>query len=131
MTPPDPVGPLSDLVTRWREEAERYERDGALVPAASLLRRVAEEAEAAVRDWRHQELTVAEAAEESGYSPKTLRRMVREGKIPDSRPEGSQGEITVRRRDLPRKPTVERDDALSEAVARHVERVDEGGGEDP
>lgn len=114
------MSPFEELVARLRREAELLRRRG-LEREARLEESIAEDVEAALRDWRHEELTVAEAADESGYSPKTLRRMVREGRIPDSRPEGSKGKIRVRRRDLPRKPGAERNQ-VREAVQRHVEQ---------
>ena len=44
--------PPRELADRWREEAERYEVDGAMVRADKLLRRVAAELTAAWQDWR-------------------------------------------------------------------------------
>ena len=41
------LAPLRDLADRWREEANRYEVDGAMVRADKLLRRVAAELTAA------------------------------------------------------------------------------------
>lgn len=117
-----PRDPLADLAAGLREEAALFRRRG-LEREARLEESIAEDVEAAVRDYRREELTVAEAAAESGYSEKSLRRMVREGRIPDRRPSGSQGgAIRIRRRDLPRKPGAERD-AVSDAVARHVDRA--------
>lgn len=113
------MSPLDDLLARLRREAALFRRRG-LEREARLQESVAEDVEAALRDWRHEELTVAEASEESGFAEKTLRRMVREGRLPDSRPDGSRAEIRVRRCDLPRKPGAERDDAVREAVRRHV-----------
>lgn len=119
------MSPLAKLVERLRREADLLRRRG-LEREARLEESIAEDVEAALREHRHEELTVAEASEESGYAPKTLRRMVRENRIPDARPEGSEGEIRVRRRDLPRKPGAERE-PVREAVARHVERAGGGG----
>lgn len=115
------MDPVADLLARWREDAEVLRRHGRDDQADRLERR-ADEVERALRDRRHQELTVAEAAAESGFAEKTLRRMVREGRVPDPRPDGSRAEIRIRRADLPRKPGGGRDD-VSEAVARHVGRV--------
>ena len=117
--------PLERLVARLQEEAELLRRRG-LEREADLEESIAEDVEAALRDWRHEELSVAEASEESGYSEKTLRRMVRQGRIHDSRTPGSREEIRIRRRDLPRKPGAERD-PVEDAVSRHVERVVGGG----
>lgn len=93
----------ADLVARWRVEADAYERDG--VPGhAALLRRVATELEGWWRSYESEELTVAQAAAESGYSRDRLRELVRARRLPDARPPGSRGEIRLRRADLPRKP---------------------------
>lgn len=115
------MDPLEALTTRLREEATLLRRRG-LEREARLEESIAEDVEAALREWRHEELTVAQAAEESGYSEKSIRRMVREGRIPDSRPDGSRETIWVRRRDIPRKPGAERN-PVSDAVERHVGRA--------
>lgn len=65
--------------------------------------KVAREMEAAAREHWNEELTVSEAAEWSGYHEDTIREAVREGRIPDSRPPGSQGRIRVKRKHLRRK----------------------------
>lgn len=112
---------LDAAVSRLREEAVTLRRRGA-PRQAEALESAADDFAEALRNYRAEELTVAEAAEESGYCQKSLRRMVREGRIPDSRTPGSQGEIRIRRRDLPRKPGAERN-AVSDAVSRHLEKV--------
>lgn len=98
--------PLADLTERLRRDADLFRRRG-VDREADLLESVAEEVEATVCDYLHAELTVAKASEESGFAEKTTRPMVR-GRIPDSRSEGSEGEIRVWRRDLPRKPAGDR-----------------------
>ena len=97
-----------NLPDRWREMADDYERDGALVRGDSLLRRVADELEIAWREFEAEELTISQAAEESGYSEYHLRELVREEKIPGRHRNGSQGEILIRRCDTPRKPGAQR-----------------------
>jgi hypothetical protein len=91
---------LDELAARWRDQADAYARDGATGQAA-VLHRVADELDAAWRAWREAELTIAEAAAESGYSTDRLRELVAEGKLPAV---GGRGELRVRRVDLPRKP---------------------------
>lgn len=93
--------PAEALVTRWRDEADEYERDGALVPAARLLRRVADELENAVPAYRLEPLTVKQAARESGYSESRLRDYLNNGTVPNA---GEPGAPRIRRCDLPRKP---------------------------
>lgn len=95
---------LERLAEEWRHRAEERADEGALLDGGKLYRKVARELEAAVREHQNEELTVAEAAEESGYHEDTLREYVREGRIPDARPPGSQGRIKIKRKHLPRKP---------------------------
>lgn len=70
---------------------------------------IVDDIESALRAHVQEELDLAAAAAESGYSKKRLRELVREGKIPDVRPDGSSGRIRIRRCDLPRKPGRERE----------------------
>jgi len=96
----DLLGALAQL---WREEASVLRRRGASVQA-DVLEQVANELETRVEAWATQDLSVAEAAIESGYSEDHLRELVRKGRLPDTRPVGSEGRILIRRCDLPRKP---------------------------
>lgn len=82
-------GSVADLVGRWRHEAGILRRRGA-VPQAEALESCAAELEEAVRAHTLAELTIAQAAAESGYSESQLRR-----RFP--------GQPTVRRADLPQK----------------------------
>jgi len=91
---------LAELAARWREQAEGYARDGATGQAA-VLRRVADELEQGCRAWCEAELSLAEAAAESGYSTDRLRELVAEGRLPSA---GAAGALRVRRADLPRRP---------------------------
>lgn len=95
---------LECLAEEWRRRAEERAEEGALLDGGKLYEKVVRELEAALREHMNEELTVAEAAEESGYSEDSLREMVREGRIPDTRPPGSQGRIKIKRKFLPRKP---------------------------
>lgn len=95
---------LERLAEEWRRRAEERAEEGALLAGDKLYMKVAAELETALREYNNEQLTVAEAAEESGYSEDSLRELVRDGPIPDSRPPGSQGRITIKRKHLPRKP---------------------------
>lgn len=75
---------------------------------ADLLEKVVIEYRQAIRRYDEEQLTVAQAAEETGYSAEHLRQLVRTGKLPDPRPPGSQAQIRIRRGDLPRKPWSDR-----------------------
>jgi len=90
---------VPDLVRVWREQAEAYERDGQ--PGAPLLRRVADELETWLAGYGDTALTLVEAARESGYSQSQLRRLIQVQVIPNR---SENGEVRIRRADLPRKP---------------------------
>ena len=79
---------VPELVAAWRVQADAYERDGQ--PGAALLRRVAAELEQALTRAELEELTIPDAARETGYSESQLRR-----RFP--------GRHTIPRAELPRK----------------------------
>ena len=115
------TGPVDDLLARWRADAAVLRRHGH-EGEADRLERLAGEVADALRAWRLERVSIAEAAAESGYSEKALRRMVRDGRLPDDRPDGSRAEIRVPRGALPRKPARERDPA-SERVRLHLQKA--------
>lgn len=82
---------------------------------AETLLRCAEDLTAELRELLHEELTIADAADESGYSEDHLRRLVREGTLPNA---GENGAPRIRRRNLPRKPDARAggDDAVHELL---------------
>ena len=88
---------LRDLADRWREEAGGYERDGALVKAEVLLRRVADELTEALDAWWLEELTLEQAASELNKSYDTVQRQVATGDLPNR---GRKGRPRVHRADL-------------------------------
>ena len=88
-----------DLAASWEADAEVLGRRGdARGPA--LLRQCAAELREAVRADQNQELTLAEAALESGYSEDYLRHEVAADRIPNA---GRKGSPRIRRADLPRR----------------------------
>ena len=88
---------------RFRADAERFREYGA-DGLAGALEACAVYCARWARERQTEELSIPQAAEESGYSETRLRELVRAGAISDGRPPGSQGPITIRRGDLPRKP---------------------------
>lgn len=92
--------PLRKLPERWREEARTLRLYGH-EPTAKACERHAEEMEEAVRAYQEETLTVAEAAEESGYSESHLRALLAETKLANA---GREGAPRIRRGDLPAKP---------------------------
>ncbi len=87
----------SELTARWRQEAANYERDGALVPGAPLINRLADELER----FELQTVSTAEAAKISGHTQAHLRQLANDGILSCQR-HGSR--LRFRIRDLPRKP---------------------------
>jgi hypothetical protein len=110
------MNPLLALAEKWRSEAELFRRYGNEQGAAACELH-ADELEEKWGEWQDEPLTVAEAAVESGYSEDHLRQLIREGRIPDNRASGSQGAISVRRGDLPKKPGQRQPVAAVEAMA--------------
>ncbi|MFC1660905.1 hypothetical protein ACFL3S_05550 [Gemmatimonadota bacterium] len=96
-----------ELANEWREKAHELRKVGAEAQA-STFEYCADELEHTWWTWCTEPLTVSEAAVESGYTEDHLRQLVRDKKLPDSRPPGSQGQIALRRCDLPRKARWER-----------------------
>ena len=96
----DRVTTVPELAARWREDAAILRRRGAN-SHAEVLDSCASELEAAFGNRGSEELTLSQAARESGYSPEHLSRLVRRGLIPNA---GRKGAPRVRRHDLPAKP---------------------------
>jgi hypothetical protein len=84
----------------WRDRAALFRQHGANAQATTL-EAMASELESALVASEHEIVALRAAATESGYSSSQLRRMIREGKVPNS---GAPGSPAIRRADLPRKP---------------------------
>ena len=100
---------IRTVADRWRDEARTlrlYGHEG----TAKACERHAEEMEGAVQAYLEETLTVAEAAEESGYSESHLRALLAETKLANA---GREGAPRIRRGDLPAKPTPATRPALS------------------
>lgn len=92
--------PLTELAESWLTDAEVLERYGD-ERGAELNRLHARELREALRSHERETLTLAEAAEESGYSKRHLRALISDGTIPNA---GEKGRPQIRRGDLPMKP---------------------------
>ena len=88
---------VAEILAKAKEFREAFGAE----PQARSLEWAAMQVERALRDESDQLLTLAQAAEISGYHPDSLARMVRDGQIPDLRPQNSKGMIRIRRADLP------------------------------
>lgn len=91
---------LDSLVKRWREDAKRLREYGAEGPAQACEKH-AQALKDHVRQYQEEALPPNQAAEESGYTADHIRRLIRQGTLPNA---GDASEPRVRRRHLPRKP---------------------------
>ena len=110
---------LRELPDRWREKADKYEGDGALVRADALLRRMANELTEALDRWWLEELTLEQAAEEKGRSYDTIQRRVASGDLPNV---GRRHRPRVRRADLYRRGTIAGDKRMRDIAAEMLTR---------
>src|SRR2546422_202578 len=94
-----------EFVTRWRTRQSEWARIGALVDGARVCEDVLQDFEAVTRAEDDAELTLSEAAAESGCSSDHLRWLHRLGKLPAYRKGRN---LFFRSGDLPRKPTARR-----------------------
>lgn len=88
------------LVERWRADAAFLRNCGA-TEAATTREDCAAQLEVFESQRALEQLTIAEAAKESGYSIDHLQLLVRQGTIPNA---GKDGAPRVARKDLPKKP---------------------------
>ncbi len=100
-TPVLHVNGSTELASRWRTEAEIFERRGAANQAATL-KSCADELEQWMRERELEKLTLVQAAKESGYGYSALQKMVADGRLPNV---GEKNRPRMRRCDLPRKPS--------------------------
>src|SRR5437016_13420514 len=91
-----------EFVIRLRTGQSEWARIGAVVDGARLCEDVLHDFEAVTRAEDDAELSLSEAAAESGYSSDHLRRLHRLGKVPAFRKGRN---LFFRSGDLPRKPT--------------------------
>jgi excisionase family DNA binding protein len=70
-----------DVLARWRRRREEWARLKVSVDGATLCEEFLADLQEVLREAEGQVLTLAEAAEYSGYSEDHLRRLVREEKL--------------------------------------------------
>jgi hypothetical protein len=95
---------VEEFRAKWRAEAEAMQRRGGLVSGSVLIAEMLIDVETVLTEPLDALISVEEAARASGYSADHLARLVRDGKVPDRRPPGTQGRLLFRRGDLPVKP---------------------------
>lgn len=112
-----------ELLNRWMHEAETLSSLDARVDPARLIRKLVAELESLFREEESESLTLAEAAECSGYSQDHIGRLIRQGSVQNV---GRRHAPRVRRGDLPRKPHALRKDApvaiVSDTSRRQIAR---------
>src|SRR5437899_6286060 len=94
-----------DFSVRWRTRLSEWARIGALVDGARVCEDVLQDFEAVTRAEDDAEISLSDAAAESGYSSDHLRRLHRMGKLPAYRKGRN---LFFRSGDLPSKPTAPR-----------------------
>ena len=99
---PAPQDHFSVLLARWHDQVDILRSHFASVQA-DVLTKCALELEAALVAGRDEILSAAQAAKESGYSEEHIRRVLRTNPGLNA---GRTGKPAIRRRDLPRKPSV-------------------------
>lgn len=96
--------PVRSSLVEIRAKADELRHMFGDEPRARALEWAAERVEAALAGAQGQLLSLAEAASRSGYSEEHLARLVRSGRIPDRRPQGSKARIWIATADLPTRP---------------------------
>ncbi len=91
----------TEFVAKWTAESEAMKRRGVMVSGAGLCDELLADFESVMTGQAETVLSLAEAANRSGYSVEHLARLVREGRIPNA---GHKGSPRIRAADLPRKP---------------------------
>lgn len=109
---------LFELPGVFRGKAQQVRADAAAEQAATAWERAAELLEGALRGHGDEPLDLTQAELESGYSRFHLRRLLREGTVPNS---GRRGEPRILRRHLPRKPGHEVASAPLEVASSEVQ----------
>jgi hypothetical protein len=93
-----------EFTTKWTARAEEMDRFDALVNGGALCRALLEDLGSVRLSAEHRIVSLAEAAEHSGYSEAHLARLVKQGRLTTQRLPGSRGRLTFRVSDLPLKP---------------------------
>lgn len=92
---------LSEIARRWSERRDEWEKLRVVVDGAAIASEVISDLEMLCQDVANEMLTIAEAAELSGYSPDHLGRLIRTGRLTNR---GIKGSPRVARGELPIRP---------------------------
>jgi hypothetical protein len=96
--------PVRERLAEIRAKAEELRQTFGDEARARALEWAAGRVDLALAQAEVEPLTLTEASTRSGYSEQHLARLVRTGRIPDTRPPGSKGHIYIRATDLPIRP---------------------------
>lgn len=111
---------VQELARDWNKQANDYERDGAFVDGARVLRRCADQLQAALQEWWTEPLTAEQAAEVCPWKASTIRRKIG-GKLPDAgepyRPRVRRCDLLAAFTDAPDSPEIEGPDPAEEVLA--------------
>lgn len=88
---------INGLIETWLTTAPLFRKHGQ-EGIAVAYEKCAEDLQEALSAHQHEVLTIKQAAEEAGYSEGHLRRLVRDGKIPNA---GRFNSPKISRKDLP------------------------------
>jgi hypothetical protein len=94
---------IREFVANLRAKSAELTAYGA-IESAKACEQVATDLGLEFQKWWLEELTVAAAASESGYSPERIREMARDGTLQHRKGEGVKGHLLIARRNLPRRP---------------------------
>jgi hypothetical protein len=92
-----------EFSAKLRAKAATLAAYGAVEPSKTC-EAIAADLESDFRGWWLAELSIADAARESGYSEGRLREMARDGELTHKKGAGVRGHFTIARCDLPRRP---------------------------
>lgn len=92
---------LGEAMSKWRNRRDMIGQLGAMVPLDSVCDEVIADLVKIEQAQSDETLTLREAAQESGYSTDHLRRLIRDGTVPNA---GRKHAPLVHCSDLPRKP---------------------------
>lgn len=95
------LAPVGEVAAKWRRRRDEAKALSSIAPLERVCDEVLADLGAIQDDFERDVLTLGEAAAESGYSTDHIRRLIRDGKLPNA---GRRHSPLVRRGDLPMKP---------------------------
>lgn len=91
-----------EILDRWEQRRKEWSLFKTTVDGATIADQVLSDLESLLGAGADELLTLAQAAEISGYSAEHLSRLIRSGTIPNA---GRKGSPRLRRKDIPLRPT--------------------------